>query len=130
MKAMVIIPTYNERDNIERLTNEILALGQDIHILIVDDNSPDLTGEIADDLVKRHNNLHVIHRAGKMGLGSAYIEGFKYALKIGAEKIIEMDADFSHNPERLPAFIEKADEAMYISKEKGRNNVTVWGAKS
>lgn len=125
MKAMVIIPTYNERDNIERLTNEILALGQDIHILIVDDNSPDKTGEIADDLVKRHENLHVIHRAGKMGLGSAYIEGFKYALKAGAEKIIEMDADFSHNPERLPALIEKADEADLVIGSRYLNGVSV-----
>lgn len=125
MKAMVIIPTYNERDNIERLTNEILSLGEDIHILIVDDNSPDKTGEIADDLVKRHDNLHVIHRAGKMGLGSAYIEGFKYALKAGAEKIIEMDADFSHNPERLPALIEKANEVDLVIGSRYLNGVSV-----
>lgn len=125
MKAMVVIPTYNERDNIESLVNEILGLNLDIHVLIVDDNSPDGTGDIADILVKKHGEVHVIHRQGKMGLGSAYIEGFKYALNAGAEKILEMDADFSHNPDRLPDFLEKSEEYDLVIGSRYLNGVSV-----
>lgn len=122
---MVVIPTYNERDNIEKLTEEILGLDLDIHILIVDDNSPDGTGDIADGLVKRHGEIHVIHRTGKLGLGSAYVEGFRYALDAGAEQIIEMDADFSHNPARIPEFLKKAKEADVVIGSRYLNGVSV-----
>ena len=122
---MIVIPTYNERDNIEKLTGEILGLGLDIHILIVDDNSPDGTGEIADELVKRHEEIHVVHRKGKMGLGSAYIEGFRYAINAGAEFIFEMDADFSHNPATIPAFLEKAKEYDLVIGSRYLNGVSV-----
>lgn len=122
---MVVIPTYNERDNIEKLVNEIFGLNLDIHILIVDDNSPDGTGDIADILAKKHDKVHVIHRQGKMGLGSAYIAGFKYALDAGAEKILEMDADFSHNPDRLPHFIEKSEEYDLVIGSRYLNGVSV-----
>jgi len=125
LKAMVVIPTYNERDNIEKLVNEILALHINAHILIVDDNSPDGTGHIADFLAEKHGEIHVIHRQGKMGLGSAYIEGFKYALKAGAEKILEMDADFSHNPECLPHFIEKTEDYDLVIGSRYLNGVSV-----
>lgn len=125
MKVMVVIPTYNERDNIERLTSEILGLGADIHILIVDDNSPDGTGDIAGNLAKKHKEVHVIHREGKMGLGSAYREGFRYALDAGAENIMEMDADFSHNPARIPEFLEKAKEADVVIGSRYLNGVSV-----
>ena len=125
MKAMVVIPTYNERDNIERLTEEILGLGLDVHILIVDDNSPDGTGAIADDLVQRHGEIHVLHRAGKMGLGSAYREGFRYALDAGAEYIFEMDADFSHDPAMLPKFLEKAETADVVIGSRYLHGVSV-----
>jgi dolichol-phosphate mannosyltransferase len=105
MKAMVIIPTYNERDNIEAVASSILALGDDFHVTIVDDNSPDGTGELADRLAERCPRVHVLHRPQKQGLGTAYLAGFKYALQQEADYIFEMDADFSHNPESLPEFL-------------------------
>src|SRR6266567_7211961 len=104
---MVVIPTYNERDNIERLLGEIFVQGGDIDALIVDDNSPDGTGEAVDRMAAANPRIHVIHRAGKLGLGSAYREGFKYALGKGAEHIVQMDADFSHDPKMLPLFFQK-----------------------
>ena len=125
MKAMVVIPTYNERDNIEKMVNQILSLGEDIHILIVDDNSPDGTGKIADELVEKHKEVHVKHRQGKLGLGTAYREGFRYALDAGAEFIVQMDADFSHNPERIPEFLEKAQHADVVIGSRYLNGVSV-----
>lgn len=122
---MVVIPTYNERENIEKLVNEILALGQDIHILIVDDNSPDGTGSIIDELVEKHEEVHVKHRQGKLGLGTAYREGFRYALDAGAEFIVQMDADFSHNPARIPEFLEKAKKADVVVGSRYLNGVSV-----
>jgi len=106
MKTTIIIPTYNERQNIERLTKLIIELGKDFHIIIVDDNSPDGTGEIADKLALEFEQIKVIHRARKLGLGTAYAEGFKRALKDDADYIFEMDADFSHDPKYLPTFME------------------------
>ena len=125
MKAMVVIPTYNERDNIERLTEEILGSGLDVHILIVDDNSPDGTGEIADDLAKRHSAVHVIHREDKLGLGSAYVTGFGYALDAGADYVIQMDADFSHDPAMIPEFLKMAEEADVVVGSRYLNGVSV-----
>ena len=100
MKITVVTPTYNEADNLPSLAQELFALPvDDLHILVVDDNSPDGTGKIADDLSERyHGRLSVIHREGKQGLGTAYITGFKFALDHGADKIVQMDADFSHPP--------------------------------
>src|SRR6266498_1286851 len=109
MKSMVVIPTYNERDNIEPLVDQILALGPDFHVLIVDDNSPDGTGEIADQLASRYPHVQVLHRAEKQGLGTAYMAGFTHALRDGADYIFEMDADFSHDPRRLPDFVALMD---------------------
>ena len=125
MKAVVVIPTYNERDNIERLVPEILVQGDDIDALIVDDNSPDGTGEIVDVIAAENPRIHVIHRAGKLGLGSAYREGFKYALEKGAEYIIEMDADFSHDPSMLPVFLEKMKEFDVVIGSRYLNGVSV-----
>lgn len=107
-RVMVVVPTYNEADNLPTLVGELLCLGvPGLEILIVDDASPDGTGEVADDLVQRHAGLvHVMHRTGERGLGTAYIAGFKYALKNGADCIIQMDADFSHAPSYIPAFLE------------------------
>jgi dolichol-phosphate mannosyltransferase len=125
LKAMVVVPTYNERDNIERLVDEILAQDDGIDVLIVDDNSPDGTGEIADKMVAETSRVHVIHRAGKLGLGSAYREGFKYALGKGAEYIVEMDADFSHDPKMLPAFFQKIKEYDLVIGSRYLNGVSV-----
>lgn len=109
MKAMVVIPTYNERDNIEALVLDILALGDDFHVTVVDDNSPDGTGEIADRLACLYPRVHVIHRPEKQGLGTAYVAGFEYALQNAVDYIFEMDADFSHDPQRLPDFLALMD---------------------
>ena len=122
---MVVVPTYNERDNIERLVREILAQDDGIDVLIVDDNSPDGTGEIADKMVAGTSRVHVIHRAGKLGLGSAYREGFKYALGKGAEYIVEMDADFSHDPKMLPAFFQKIKDYDLVIGSRYLNGVSV-----
>jgi dolichol-phosphate mannosyltransferase len=111
-QLMVVIPTYNEAENLPAMVGELLA--QDLPglaILIVDDNSPDGTGKVADGLARRHlDRMHVIHREGKLGLGTAYITGFKYALEQGADRIVQMDADFSHSPSYLPQLVEATDE--------------------
>lgn len=100
--SLVIIPTYIEKENIERLIREIFSLEKDFHILIVDDNSPDGTAAIVKNLMKTFtNNLFILERKGKLGLGTAYIEGFKWALEKSYDFIYEMDADFSHNPNDL-----------------------------
>lgn len=102
-----------------------MLLGDDIDILIVDDNSPDGTGAIIDRMAAENPRLHLIHRAGKLGLGSAYREGFKYALEKGAEYIIEMDADFSHDPSMLPVFLEKIKEFDVVIGSRYLNGVSV-----
>lgn len=102
MKPLVVIPTYNEKDNIEALLIAILKIVPDIHILIVDDNSPDGTGQIVESFIQEgkngRGNIFCLHRSGKNGLGTAYIEGFNWGLKRGYDVFISMDADFSHNP--------------------------------
>lgn len=110
MKAAVVIPTYNERENIGLLIEEILALGIDIQIIVVDDNSPDGTGELLDAIAARQPSLHVIHRPGKLGLGTAHIAGFRRALELDVDVILSMDADFSHHPRYIPALIAAAQE--------------------
>ena len=101
-RGLVIIPTYNERENIESIIREVLKQNLPIDVLVVDDNSPDGTGDIVRRLQKRHDRIHLIERSGKLGLGTAYIEGFKWAIKSGYDFVFEMDADFSHNPNDLP----------------------------
>lgn len=126
MKCMIVIPTYNEKANLPVLIEEIFKHQIPFSILIVDDNSPDGTGLIADELSKQYpDRVHVIHRAGKMGLGSAYIEGFKYALKWGADYIFEMDADFSHDPRYLPDFIEKIKDYDVVVGSRYVNGISV-----
>jgi dolichol-phosphate mannosyltransferase len=108
MKIVVVIPTYNEADNLPTITAELMALGiGGLEILIVDDASPDGTGRIADDLAQRYpDTFHVIHRQGKLGLGTAYVQGFTWALERNADFVIQMDADFSHSPSYIPKFLE------------------------
>lgn len=108
MRTTVIIPTYNESDNIETLVNEVLALPLAIQVIIVDDNSADGTGEIADALAERCPQVHVIHRPRKLGLGTAYIAGFKRAFALETSHIMTMDADFSHHPRYIPRLIAKS----------------------
>jgi dolichol-phosphate mannosyltransferase len=111
MTTLVVIPTYNEADNLPAITAELftLELAEELHILIVDDASPDGTGQVADDLAKKcyPGRLHVIHRSGKLGLGTAYITGFKWALERDYDHIIQMDADFSHSPGYIAQMLEK-----------------------
>lgn len=125
LKTFVVIPTYNERDNIEKLLHEILAQSADIDALVVDDNSPDGTGEIIDKISAENPRVHVLHRAGKLGLGSAYREGFNVALQKGADYIIEMDADFSHDPSMIPIFLEKIEEFDVVIGSRYLNGVSV-----
>jgi len=121
MKALVIIPTYNEKENIESIVGEVLQQDPCLHVLIVDDNSPDGTGDVADRLALSNAKVSVLHRPKKAGLGQAYVAGFRHALSKDFDYILEMDADFSHDPKYLPDFlksIEKADLVLgsrYIS---------------
>ncbi len=112
MKTVVVMPTYNEAKNLPGIVAELMALGlHGLEVVIVDDNSQDGTGHIADRLAEEYpGQVHVIHRPGKLGLGTAYKQGFRYALDHGASLVIEMDADFSHSPADLPQMIEKARE--------------------
>lgn len=110
-EIVVIIPTYNESGNIERMAELVLGQPLPLSLLIVDDNSPDGTGEIADRLAAADDRIQVLHREGKQGLGTAYIAGFRYALERGAQYCCEIDADFSHNPNDLPRLVEAARNA-------------------
>lgn len=115
MRSLVIIPTYNEGENLPSLVPAILGQGEHFEVLVVDDNSPDGTGEIADALATADPRVHALHRSGKLGLGTAYIAGFKFALEHGYEAVFEMDADFSHSPDDLPrllAAVERSDVAI------------------
>jgi dolichol-phosphate mannosyltransferase len=112
--ALIIIPTYDERENLPRLIDAIHATVADVHILVVDDNSPDGTGALADEIAARDPRVHVMHRAGKLGLGTAYIAGFKWALARDYPLVMEMDADFSHQPKYVPDLIAKAQEADLV----------------
>ena len=107
-ETLIIVPTYNERDNLPRIAERLLSLPVSVEILVVDDNSPDGTGAIADGIAARDPRLHVLHRKEKNGLGRAYLAGFEWALGRQYEFIFEMDADFSHNPADIPHFLEKA----------------------
>ncbi len=111
MQTMVVIPTYNEANNLSPLVGELRSLGiAGLQILIVDDNSPDGTGDLADDLSRRYpGEFHILHRPAKLGLGTAYLAGFRFALSQGADRIVQMDADFSHSPAYIPRFLEKMD---------------------
>jgi dolichol-phosphate mannosyltransferase len=106
-KTVVVVPTYNERENLPKMAEALLKLGvQGLEVLIVDDGSPDGTGQIADELVAQHKGFfHVMHRSGKQGLGTAYIQGFGWAINHGADQIVQMDADFSHDPNDVPRLL-------------------------
>jgi dolichol-phosphate mannosyltransferase len=110
----VIVPTYNEAENLEPLVSAILALDAKFDILIIDDNSPDGTGKIANHLAAERPELHVLHRPGKLGLGTAYVEGFHWAIEQGYDYIFEMDCDFSHDPNYLPRFLQEIGSADLV----------------
>jgi dolichol-phosphate mannosyltransferase len=114
MKTLIIIPTYNEAENLRPLLEAIFSFVPATDILIVDDNSPDGTGELADAIAAEDGRVHVLHRAGKLGLGTAYIAGFKYAIAHGYDAAFEMDADFSHDPRYLPDFLKAIEHADLV----------------
>jgi dolichol-phosphate mannosyltransferase len=114
MKTLIIIPTFNEYDNLPPLLQEIFSFAPVTDVLIVDDNSPDGTGELADQIHAENPQVNVLHRVGKLGLGTAYIAGFKYAVEHGYDAAFEMDADFSHDPRYLPDFLKKIENADLV----------------
>lgn len=128
-RALVIIPTYNERDNLSRIVPQVLAAAPELHVLVVDDNSPDGTGRIADEMAKSTERVHVLHRSGKLGLGTAYVAGFKWAIARGFDYAFEMDADFSHDPAHLPLFLQEIQDADLVCGSRyleGRVTVVNW----
>ncbi|HLX59259.1 MAG TPA: polyprenol monophosphomannose synthase [Ktedonobacteraceae bacterium] len=114
MKTLIIIPTYNEYDNLRPLLQQIGTYASASDILIVDDNSPDGTGKLADEIHAQNAQVNVLHRAGKLGLGTAYIAGFKYAIECQYDAAFEMDADFSHDPRYLPDFLREIEHADLV----------------
>jgi dolichol-phosphate mannosyltransferase len=128
-RALVIIPTYNERENIARIIPAVLAQDPSVDVLIVDDGSPDGTGDIVDGMARENPRIHVLHRSGKLGLGTAYVAGFRWALARDYQYIFEMDADFSHAPEKIPHFlaaIATADLVLGSRYQNGQVNVVNW----
>lgn len=115
MKTLVILPTYNESENLPRFIPEVFTyVPESADILVIDDNSPDGTGKMADEMAKSNPRISVLHRAGKMGLGSAYLTGFQYALKQNYEAIVQMDSDFSHSPKAIPSLIKALDDSDFV----------------
>ena len=125
MKTLVIIPTYNELENMPRLLPEVLSTNDEINILIVDDNSPDGTAAFVQNEMKNNDRIHLIKRSSKQGLGTAYIAGFKYALQNNFELVFEMDADFSHDPNEIPRFLEEIKDSDLVLGSRYKNGVNV-----
>jgi dolichol-phosphate mannosyltransferase len=127
--ALVIVPTYNERENIPRLIPEILSRDPRLEILVVDDNSPDGTGDLVTEMAAEEPRLHILRRAGKLGLGTAYLDGFRWGLNRSYDCLFEMDADFSHDPAHLPKFLEAIDSYDVVLGSRylhGRVTVVNW----
>jgi dolichol-phosphate mannosyltransferase len=124
-RTIVVVPTYNERENLPPLAQRLMALPTPVDLLVVDDNSPDGTGRVADELAARHPAVHVLHRAEKSGLGRAYIAGFKWALARDYDFVFEMDGDFSHNPDDVPAFLEAAQDADLVLGSRYINGIRI-----
>jgi dolichol-phosphate mannosyltransferase len=123
--TLIVMPTYNERENLPRMVARLLALPVKVDLLVVDDNSPDGTGKLADELAAQHPEVHVLHRAEKNGLGRAYLAGFKWALERGYEFVFEMDGDFSHNPDDVPTFLEAAQQADLVLGSRYMNGIRI-----
>lgn len=129
-KTLIIIPTYNEIENLQKLVTEVFQqASEETHILIVDDNSPDGTGDLADAIAKSNTRVHVLHRPRKMGLGTAYVAGFKYGLERDYQVLIEMDSDFSHDPRYLPLFQKEIENVDVVigSRYVSGGGVLNWG---
>ncbi len=129
--TLVIVPTVNERDNLPRMAERLLSLPVGVDLLVVDGNSSDGTGQIADELAAKHPQIHVIHESKKSGLGRAYLAGFKWALERNYEFIFEMDSDFSHDPDEIPNFLKAVQNADLVlgSRYSGGVRVLNWPLK-
>ena len=125
MEKLVIVPTYNERDNIGPLLDRLLALPYGLNVLVVDDNSPDGTGDLVEERKAADPRIHLLRRAGKLGLGSAYVAGFRYALSQGAQYVFEMDADFSHDPDSIGDFLKAIEGQDVVLGSRYLDGVTV-----
>ena len=128
-RALVIVPTYNERENISRLIETVLAQDERLEVLVVDDGSPDGTGEIVDRIITTNRRVHIHRRPKKLGLGTAYLAGFRWAIERQYDLILEMDADFSHDPAHLPQFLraaEGADLVLGSRYREGKVTVVNW----
>jgi dolichol-phosphate mannosyltransferase len=127
MRTTICLPTYNERENVDRMVRSLHALG--VHVLVIDDGSPDGTGDIADELARQLDGVSVLHRPRKEGLGPAYVAGFRRALADGAELILEMDCDFSHAPADVPRLLAAAEDADLVlgSRYVGGGGTRNWG---
>ena len=124
-RTLVVVPTYNERENLPPLAQRLLALPVPGDMLVVDDNSPDGTGKLADELAAKHPSIHVLHRNEKSGLGRAYVAGFKWALERDYEFVFELDGDFSHNPDDIPMFLEAAKNADLVLGSRYVNGIRI-----
>ena len=124
-KSLIIIPTFNEADNVSKIIPEVLAQDEGFNVLIVDDNSPDGTAGLVKEMQKTNPRVHLIERPSKQGLGTAYVAGFKYALSHGFDFVFEMDADFSHDPKSLPVLLSKAQEADLVIGSRYISGVNV-----
>ena len=125
MKTLVISPTYNEKKNINELIEKIFILNYSLHLLIVDDNSPDGTGDIVKHLMETNDKIHLIEREKKLGLGTAYCRGFEYALQNGYDRIVQMDADLSHNPEDILRLIKSSETYDLVIGSRYHDGVNV-----
>ena len=128
-RVLVVVPTYNERDNLPRVVPRILEQGEAFHVLVVDDNSPDGTGRVADRLAAESERVEVLHRPGKQGLGAAYVAGFRHGLERNFDILVEMDADLSHPADQLPALVGALDHADVVVGSRyvgGRITVVNW----
>jgi dolichol-phosphate mannosyltransferase len=129
-RVLVITPTYNERDNLQTFLDQVFAATPAVDVLVIDDNSPDGTGALADQIAAREPRVSVVHRPGKLGLGSAYLEGFRRALAAGYDVVFEMDTDLSHDPKYVPAMLRALDEGADIvvgSRNVPGGGVEGWG---
>jgi len=124
-RTLVVTPTYDEAENIESFIGQVLKQGPSVEILIVDDNSPDGTAAIVERMMKDEKRIHILKRPGKMGLGTAYVDGFRFAIAHKFDYVFEMDADFSHNPEEIPKFLAKAAECDLVIGSRYTNGVRV-----
>ena len=130
-KVLVVIPTYNEAENIHAILDAVLSQGPEVEVLVVDDSSPDGTAEMVKERMKKDPRIHLLVRPGKMGLGTAYVTGFRWALEHGYDHIIQMDADFSHNPEDIPRLLQmlRTHDVVIGSRYTDGINVVNWPMK-